>query len=106
MKKIKSQRTTIVVAFVIVLGGCSQQDIRDFQRGQAAYYKGEAAYHANNPAPVRNNNSKTPMFYPEQCVGSVINGKCSGTLMPTGKPQLYCYGTYTAYGECVGTINY
>ena len=45
---------------------------------------------------------KVPVFLPEDCVGSVVNGRCRGF---TKGPQKYCYGTVTN-GECNGTIGY
>jgi len=104
------RRAAIVAACCVALWGCSQENLRTFAKGM------DKQFPSNNESTyvppyawtrVSNDTSfKTPLIYPEQCLGGMINGKCHGTITPSPKPQLYCYGTYTAYGECVGSINY
>ena len=106
-------KIAVLIGFTFFLLGCSQAELKkfsaEFKQGSDAIYRGQKNY--LDSLPVTNNGGiktqKTPLFYDDQCIGSIINGKCNGTLMPSGgRPQLYCYGTYTAYGKCVGTIQY
>jgi hypothetical protein len=108
-------KIVVLIGFSFFLFGCSMAELNEFDRtyfkqpGQNGSYSGQQNYFDSLPATNNDwdNSRKTPMFYDDQCVGSIINGKCNGTLMPSGgRPQLYCYGTYTAYGKCIGTINY
>lgn len=46
--------------------------------------------------------SITLIYSQEDCIGSVVNGKCYGTLRASAKPQK-CYGT-VVLGKCIGTI--
>ena len=106
-------KIVVLIGFTFFLLGCSQAELKkfstEFKQGHDAFYSGQQNYFDSLPATNNDwdNSRKTPMFYDDQCVGSIINGKCNGTLMPSGgRPQLYCYGTYTTYGKCIGTINY
>jgi hypothetical protein len=48
------------------------------------------------------NKSKTAFYSPSDCYGSVINGKCIGTLKSGARPK-YCHGAFIN-GQCNGAI--
>jgi len=48
--------------------------------------------------------NKTPIYNASECTGSIVNGKCMGTINKTSN-QKYCYGTIIN-GNCSGYVGY
>lgn len=52
----------------------------------------------NNPT------TKTPIYDASDCTGSIVGGKCMGTINKTST-QKYCYGS-VINGKCMGYVGY
>lgn len=44
-----------------------------------------------------------PVFAQSECIGAVVNGECSGTIMPTAAYHQNCYGQ-VLNGICTGPM--
>lgn len=56
---------------------------------------------------IPNKRAGTPIYSPSECIGAVVNGRCTGNINPNPSNALRqkCYGTMIN-GECQGAIGY
>jgi hypothetical protein len=78
-----------------------QQQTNSLQQLGSQSYR-QPSFNYNN-----NQNAGTPMYNSDECIGAVVNGRCTGTISPDPSNVLRkkCYGTIIN-GECHGTIGY
>ena len=52
---------------------------------------------------IKSRPTLTPLFAPDRCLGSVLLGRRTGSVVPTGQIQSYCAGAFVN-GECLGSV--
>ena len=73
----------------------------------ARSYQSQPTYQPKVYMPSVNNTQRsgTPIYNSSQCIGSVVNGQCMGTIRPSGEVQKRCNGA-VVNGRCTGSITY
>ncbi|MDH3388734.1 MAG: hypothetical protein OEN02_12600 [Gammaproteobacteria bacterium] len=86
-------RTLTAIALVLTLSGCATY-FENIERAAYARELGRAKAQQEYQQ-----NYQQEYYSPGQCIGSVINGKCHGTVM--GQPAGTCHGQML-HGQCIG----
>ena len=79
----------------------SLSEISQSMNKSAATYNSYKFTPPTSSLPRKKRFSPTPMYNSNQCIGSIINGKCYGSTI--GVPKKKCYGT-VILGKCHGSL--